>query len=169
MSWERRARSQIIPALRWQDVHDEKFSTYDNFCFPSMRPKGVKWDLTAFQIWLSQHRAPHLEMCWRIYWLSVLCPLHNVWLPWWRNTFCYVTCLWDYLSLSSAVLTRLGHLTHWEKMCGCDISDLCISERRFPLEIYQLIRARQQKGNLTPISPISYQWLPCDIQLCALL
>lgn len=62
------------------------------------------------------------------------------------------------------VLFSQVHPSQGEKMPGCHISYLFISEHRFLLEIYHL-KAGQEKENFTPNSPITSKWLLCDIQL----
>lgn len=145
--------------------------TTDNFCFQWINPEGVEWDLRSFPTGSLLQKAPHLEMCWKMMdydkWIiNLVSPSQGT-----------AALIKKYLLLCNLPLGLLpntqycshkcSHPSHWEKMPGCNIY-LFISEHRFLLEIYHL-KARQEKGNFTPISPITYKRLLCDIQLWTFL
>ena len=114
-----------------------------------MTPEGVEGYLLSFPIGLLLQKAPHLETCWKMNWLSIQCPLQNIQLLWW-STFCYATCLWDFFPMPSAVLTSVVALHSGRK--GLAVTFLiCLQQiTDFHLKFTTSTGQGKKKGALLP-------------------
>lgn len=170
ISWEWRAASIIIPRLCWQNVQEWKhFYIWQQTTSASVNDSwGSRRLSSVFSHWIATAKSTSLGNV-----LKNELIINSV------SPSEHTAALMKYVLLCNLPLGLLPNAkccshkcsrpSHWQKRPGCNISYLFTTDHRFPLEIYHLNRARQEKGSFTPKSPVTYKWLLSDTQLWTIL